>query len=119
MAEARSLFSAYRLDDAGTIAEITRTNHDDGMVLDPHSAVGVSAARRALADGTVPDGTPVVALACAHPAKFQDAVQQATGILPALPAHLADLMQRPERKQTIEASDAAVKTLVLERKRSL
>ena len=81
MAEARSPFSAYRLDDAGTIAEITRTNRDDGMVLDPYSAVGVSAARRAIADGTLPDGTPVVALACAHLSKFQDAVQQATGIL--------------------------------------
>jgi threonine synthase len=119
MAEARSLFSAYRLDDAGTLSEIASTSHDDGMVLDPHSAVGVSAARRAIADGTLPDGTPVVALACAHPAKFQDAVQKATGTVPALPANLADLMQRPERKHMIEASDAAVKALVLEKKRSL
>ena len=119
MEEARSLFSAYRLDDAGTIAEIANTSRDDGMVLDPHSAVGVSAARRAIADGTLPDGTPVVALACAHPAKFQNAVEQATGTLPALPAHLADLMQRPERKHLVEASDSAVKALVLERKRSL
>jgi threonine synthase len=119
MGEARSLFSAYRLDDAGTIAEIANTSRDDGMVLDPHSAVGISAARRAIADGTLPDGTPVVALACAHPAKFQDAVEQATGTLPALPAHLADLMQRPERKHLVEASDSAVKALVLERKRSL
>ena len=119
MGEARSLFSAYRLDDAGTIAEIANTSRDDGMVLDPHSAVGVSAARRAIADGTLPDRTPVVALACAHPAKFQDAVEQATGTLPALPAHLADLMQRPERTHLVEASDSAVKALVLERKRSL
>ena len=106
-------------NDAGTIAEIANTSRDDGMVLDPHSAVGISAARRAIADGTLPDGTPVVALACAHPAKFQNAVEQSTGTLPALPAHLADLMRRPERKHLVEASDSAVKALVLERKRSL
>lgn len=119
MVEARSLFSAYRIDDAGTIAEIAGTSRDNGMVLDPHSAVGVSAARRACADGTVSDGTPVVALACAHPAKFQGAVEQATGVKPALPAHLADLMQRPERKHLVEASDNAIKALILEKKRSL
>ncbi len=119
MVEARSLFSAYRLDDAGTITEIASTSCDNEMVLDPHSAVGVSAARRAIADGTLPNGTPVVALACAHPAKFQNAVEQATGTQPALPAHLADLMQRPERKHLVEVSDSAVKAFILERKRSL
>ena len=118
MANARSLFSAYRLDDAGTIAEIASTSRDDGMVLDPHSAIGVSAARRAIADGMLPNCTPVVALACAHPAKFQDTVAQATGTTPPLPAHLADLMQRQERKHLIEANAAAVKSLVLEKRRS-
>ena len=118
MAKARSLFSAYRLDDAGTIAEIASTSRDNGMMLDPHSAIGVSAARRAIADGMVPDCTPVVALACAHPAKFQDTVARATGTKPALPAHLADLMQRQERKHLIEANAAAVKSLVLEKRRS-
>ena len=63
MAAARGQFAAYRLDDEGTLAEI-RASAEDGMVLDPHSAVGVSAARRAVADGTVPEGMPVVALAC-------------------------------------------------------
>ncbi len=119
MTKARSLFSAYRLDDAGTIQEIASSSHNDGMVLDPHTAIGVSAARRAIADGTLQDGTPVVAFACAHPAKFKEAVEHATGKAPVLPAHLADLMQRPERKYLIEASDAAVKSLVLEKKRSL
>jgi len=119
MTSARNMFSAYRLDDAGTLAEIAATNAQDGMVLDPHSAVGVSAARRAVADGTVPAGVPVVALACAHPAKFQDAVAKATGARPALPRHLADLMQRPERKHLVGNDASKVKALILETKRSL
>jgi len=119
MTSARNMFSAYRLDDAGTLAEIAATNAQDGMVLDPHSAVGVSAARRAVADGTVPAGIPVVALACAHPAKFQDAVAKATGARPALPPHLADLMQRPERKHLVGNDASKVKALILETKRSL
>ena len=118
MAKARAIFAAYRLDDAGTIEEIANTARDNGMTLDPHSAVGVSAARRAIADGTVASGTPVVALACAHPAKFQDAVAKATGSTPPLPAHMADLMDRPERSHKVEASPAAVKQLIMEKKRA-
>ena len=52
------------------------------MIIDPHSAVGVAAARRALAHDPA---TPVIALGTAHPAKFPDAVERATGVRPALP----------------------------------
>jgi threonine synthase len=62
------------------------------MLLDPHTAVGVGVAEamRPSIEG------PIVTLATAHPAKFPDAVERATGVRPALPAHLADLMDRPE-----------------------
>ena len=118
MQAARSEFAAYRLDDEGTLAEI-KASAAEGMVLDPHSAVGVSAARRAVADGTVPDGIPVVALACAHPAKFEGAVTDATGTPPALPPHLADLMQRQERMLNAPASADAVRDLVLAERRDV
>jgi threonine synthase len=118
MAAARGQFAAYRLNDEGTLAEI-RASADDGMVLDPHSAVGVSAARRAVADGTVPEGVPVVALACAHPAKFEGAVTDATGTPPALPPHLADLMSRKEKMLTVSASAEAVRDLVLAQRRDI
>ena len=62
------------------------------MLLDPHTAVGVGVAQR-LERSTV----PIVTLATAHPAKFPDAVEHATGVRPALPEHLADLFDRPER----------------------
>ncbi|HCP17773.1 MAG TPA: threonine synthase, partial [Alphaproteobacteria bacterium] len=60
MERAYALFTAYRLDDAGTVAEIATTAKNDGMILDPHSAVGLSAARRAHADGTVPKDVPII-----------------------------------------------------------
>lgn len=117
MAAAHAHFSAYRLDDQGTLAEIAATARDNGMVLDPHSAVGVSAARRAVADGTVGADTPVVALACAHPAKFDSAVTSATGTPPQMPPHLADLMSRPESMKHVDASAASVRDLVLSHRR--
>ena len=117
LARARQLFSAYRLDDAGTLAEIAETAAQSNMTIDPHSAVGVYAARAAHADGTVSSDVPIVALACAHPAKFDAAVAKATGVAPALPPHLADLMQRPERQQHVAATPDAVRSLIMKMKR--
>jgi threonine synthase len=117
MTAARDHFTAYRLDDDGTIAEIA-ASAAEGMLLDPHSAVGVSAARRAVTDGTLAPSVPVVALACAHPAKFQAAVTRATGDEPALPPHLADLMSRTEAMQHAEATPEAVRDLILAKRRA-
>jgi threonine synthase len=117
LARAKALFSAYRLDDDGTIAEIAATAKQNNMTIDPHSAVGVYAARQAHADGTVSVDVPIVALACAHPAKFDAAVTKATGVAPKLPPHLTDLMKRPERQQHVAATVDAVKSLVLDMKR--
>jgi threonine synthase len=100
-------FRATSFDDAATIAEMRRTQAETGMVLDPHSATGVAAARR-FADS---DST-VVSLATAHPAKFPDAVEAATGRRPELPDHLADLLERPERTQTVAHDLGAVERLV-------
>ena len=77
------------------------------MLIDPHTAVGVEAARR----HSVP-GIPTVTLATAHPAKFPDAVEQATGVRPPLPAHLADLLERPERTSLLPNDLAAVERFV-------
>jgi threonine synthase len=54
----------------------------------------------------------VITLGTAHPAKFPDAVERATGERPALPSHLADLFERPERTQTVANDLAAVEALV-------
>jgi threonine synthase len=86
-------WSAARIDDAKTAATIAAEFERSGMLIDPHTAVGLAAARQARADASV----PMVVLATAHPAKFPDAVEAASNVRPPLPAHLADLFDRPER----------------------
>ena len=105
LARIRADFGAERVDETECAAEMTRVWRDCGLVVDPHSAVGLAAARRTLAAAPA---TPVVALGTAHPAKFPDAVERATGVRPALPAHLGDLMERPERLVSLPNDAAAV-----------
>ncbi|MCU1360751.1 MAG: thrC [Ilumatobacteraceae bacterium] len=87
------VFRAGRIDDEQTLDVMRRTYQTTGMLLDPHSAVGVGAVEQLRQQL----GSTVVTLATAHPAKFPDAVQRATGVHPPLPPHLADLFERPER----------------------
>lgn len=86
-------WAASRVDDAQTAATISGLYEQTGMLIDPHTAVGLAAARTARTDPSV----PMVVLATAHPAKFPDAVEAATGVRPPLPAHLSDLFDRPEK----------------------
>ncbi|MGC6484522.1 MAG: threonine synthase [Candidatus Puniceispirillales bacterium] len=118
LARAHELFSGFRLDDQGIVDQIRDIRKTHGMVLDPHSAVGVAAARDAIARGEIEADTPVIALACAHPAKFPDAVARATGTEPPLPPHLADLMDRPERMDRVSHEPAAIARLVEAGRRS-
>ncbi|MFN8021947.1 MAG: threonine synthase [Acidimicrobiales bacterium] len=104
------VFHGVRVDDAGTLEVIGRTHAATGMLLDPHSAVGVGAVDELRAAGRL-DG-PVVTLATAHPAKFPDAVERATGVRPPLPAHLADLFDRPEHTSVLPNDLAAVQQFV-------
>lgn len=115
LATVRSEFDAVAVPEADVMDEIRATHAGTGVVLDPHSAIGVRAGRRLLEKDP---RTPVVALATAHPAKFPDAVSQATGgIRPALPPHLADLMERPERVTRVANDQAAIETLIRQRAR--
>jgi threonine synthase len=91
---ARRLFSAHKVGDTETMQTIAQTCARTGILIDPHTAVAVASARAEIA--LRDDGTPAIALACAHPAKFPDAVERATGIRPNLPAGLADLLERRE-----------------------
>ena len=101
----RADFAGERVDEAACAAEMTRVWRDCELIIDPHSAVGVAAARR---EWLRSPATPVVALGTAHPAKFPDAVERATGVRPPLPPHLAGLMERPERTVMLPNDAAAV-----------
>ena len=118
MEKISSGFAAFRLDDAGTLAEITRAKQTYNMVIDPHSAVGLYGARMARSQGLVGDDVPIIALACAHPAKFPDAVAKATGAVPELPPHLADLMDRKETFSVLENNLRDVQAHVKAERRS-
>ena len=102
-------FDGFRLDDAGTKAEISRLHAATGILVDPHSAIGVAAAAAARRRDPA---TPVIALATAHPAKFPDAIMAATGIRPALPPALAELFERRERVTELPNDLAAVQAFV-------
>ncbi|MEJ6652314.1 MAG: threonine synthase [OM182 bacterium] len=87
-----AIFDSAAIDDETTCAVIASVNAESGMLLDPHSAIGVEAARRCRRDPSV----PMVTLATAHPAKFGDAITAAGLASPELPAHLTDLFDREE-----------------------
>ena len=116
--EALSQFAAYRLDDDGTLAEIAHAQSAYGEVIDPHSAVGLYGARQARLDKIVADEVPIISLACAHPAKFPDAVEQAVNDRPALPPHLSDLMSREERFEVVPNDLATIQSHILKARRS-
>ena len=109
MMEAQQEFTALRCSDDDTIATIRGLYEATGIIIDPHTAVGLYALKNA---GLDYDG-PQVALACAHPAKFPDVVKKATGGTPELPAHLADLMDRPEKFTIMENDLEKLKAFVL------
>ena len=111
-------FAAYRLDDEGTLAEIAHAQTAYGEVIDPHSAVGLYGARQARKDKIVGDDVPIISLACAHPAKFPDAVEKAVQERPDLPAHLADLMSREERFEIVPNNLQDIQAHILKTRRS-
>ena len=100
-------FCARRLSDDETRAEMKRIYTQTGQFIDPHSAIGVAAARE-----FAEHGAPTVALGTAHPAKFGDAVLAACGAQAPLPDSLEGIMQRAEKMQRIPNDLTAIKALL-------
>ncbi len=106
----RATFASGRVSEAATSATIAAELAASGELLCPHSAIGVNVAQGHL--GAV----PMITLATAHPAKFPDAVEAATGNRPGLPARMADLFARPERMTRVANDIEAIKAIVNERR---
>ncbi len=104
------LFSAHRGTPDETLDAMRWAHENCGEVIDPHTAVGLHAARAGA--GEIPAGTPLVTLATAHPAKFPDAVREAIGIEPALPARAGDLFALPERCETLPGDYETVRDYI-------
>ena len=106
------VWTSRRTDDPATLEVIGKTYRDTGRLIDPHTAVGLAAAQELRTEGE-----PTVVLATAHPAKFPDAVKQATGITPDLPDSMADLHERTERYAVLDNDLAAVRRYIEEHAR--
>ena len=112
----RESFVAERVDEAAVADCIRKVKAESGYLLDPHSACGVVAARKAMTSES--RHIPRIALATAHPAKFPDAMEAITGERPGLPPRLAPLMSDPERITVLPNDLEAVQRFVEDRARS-
>ena len=110
LAQARRDFASASIDEASTITTIRDMFKETGYVLDPHTAVGVAAAKRLGPD--LPKG-PIVCLATAHPAKFPEAVRKAIGREPERPESLMGIEDRPSRCEVLPADIDAVKNYIV------
>ena len=106
---ARDLFSSASIDGDAMALALRWAQERGGQIIDPHSAVGLAAARALEIDADI----PVVTLATAHPAKFREAVERATGVRPPLPARLGNLFEREERYTKLPGDYDAVKAFIL------
>jgi threonine synthase len=106
-----ALFESHRIDEDGMAIALRWAAAEAGELIDPHTAIGLAAAREA----GLPADVPVVTLATAHPAKFRDAVERASGLRPTIPARAQGLFDREERYATLPAELAAVEGYIAER----
>ena len=108
---ARQIFTAARVDDGLTLKTIADVYKESGYILDPHSAVGIAAAKQLARE--LPE--PVICLATAHPAKFPESIQRAIGVTLPLPDAVAALLKKPERMTTLSADAKAVEKFISEK----
>jgi len=111
LAKARELFDSYAVDEDNTIKIMQDVFEETGYLLDPHTAIGVKAAREVRRNNNI----PMITLGTAHPVKFEEAVLRAGYEMPKLPHHLADLMEREERLDVLPADLKAVHQFIADK----
>jgi threonine synthase len=109
MRKRASFFGSARADGDDTANAMRWAYEHCGQVIDPHTAIGLHGALNA----EIAADIPVVTLATAHPAKFRDAVEKATGVRPDLPARLGNLFEREERFDVLPGTYDAVRDYIL------
>jgi threonine synthase len=104
LADLRRRYRAEAVSDAQTLATIGQMAAK-GRIVDPHTAVALTAASHL-------GNEPVVVLATAHPAKFPEAIRKATGQAPPLPPGLAGLYEGVERVTVLPNDRAAIRDFI-------
>ena len=107
--KAKTDFVSASVEDGEILEMVRRFHQENGYLLDPHTAVGVRATEKNNIQ------TPVICLACAHPAKFGQAIREALGSNPELPDELAALENLKTRSTTVLADPETIKKVMLER----
>lgn len=110
LALARQLFDSYAVDDETTVETIRKVFDETGYLLDPHTAIGVKAARETRRS----EINPMITMGTAHPVKFSDAVEKAGLQTPELPHHLRDLFDRAERYTVLPNDLAKVQSYIVD-----
>ena len=108
--KARELFDSLAVDEDTTVKTMQEVFDETGYLLDPHTAIGVKAARECRRNPRI----PMITLGTAHPVKFEEAVARAGYEMPALPHHLSDLMDREERLSVLPAELDKVQAFIAE-----
>ena len=111
VAHAATVFDSAAIDADTMRQAMVWANDRCGQIIDPHTAIALAAARATTGDN------PIVTLATAHPGKFGDAVERASGVRPALPARVQGIFDREERFDTLSADLAAIEAFVAARAR--
>ncbi len=106
----QQVFGSVSVDRNKTLETIASFKNETGYLLDPHTAVGVRAAQE-LYD----DKTAVVCLATAHPAKFGEAVQEATGEPSPVPPAIAALAGLSTRCVQMAADAELVRKFIMDK----
>jgi threonine synthase len=109
MRKRAAFFSSARADADDMAGAMQWAYEACGHVIDPHTAIGLHGARAA----DIAADIPVVTLATAHPAKFRDAVEQATGVRPSLPGRIGNLFEREERYETLPGDYTKIRSYIL------
>ena len=114
-----NLFSGFKISDLDTLNIIKKTYIDYKYMLDPHSAIGFGATQKAIEQKIISNDSPIISLACAHPAKFPQVIKKSIGIIPEFPLHLDQIMSRKEYFKTIDPNLKDVQEYIIKSMRML
>jgi threonine synthase len=106
--ELRTFTTGRWFDESETRQTLADIYQETSLLVDPHTAIGIAAARATEREPEI----PVVCVGTAHPAKFPDAVAEATGVHPPLPGRWADLLERPESMTVLPPDRPAIEAFV-------
>ena len=112
LAKFNNEFVSFKVSDIEIIDEIKNTYHKSNYLLDPHSAVGVRAAKTAISEGRVDDKIPLISLACAHPSKFPKVIEKSLNFSPENPRALETILKKEEKFKILNNEINIIKSYI-------